>query len=91
MTTQTDLLLADLDYLESVGLSEQQLRRLHHWSGRTEAEARVTFKSTRGYFSKGQAMRANNANFAARLSAVATLHRAGLDGLVDLALTQHPG
>lgn len=90
MTTQTDQLLVDLDYLEGVGLTLEQLRRLHHWSGRPEADARVTFKSVRDYFSKGQAMQTNNTNFAVRLNALATLHKAGLAGLVERALAQHP-
>ena len=46
-------LLEDVGYLEQVGLTTAQLRQLHHWGGDPEREARVTFTSTRSYFSKG--------------------------------------
>lgn len=87
---RTDQLLADLDYLEKVGMTVEQLRSLHHWSERSEANERVTFSSARDYFSYGHAMKSNNAAFADRLRLVADLHRRGLAGLVESALQKYP-
>jgi hypothetical protein len=50
----------------------------------------VTFKSTREYFEKGQTMRAENAAFAARLHDVASMHKRGLEALIDWALAERP-
>ena len=83
-------LLEDIEYLEGAGLTTAQLRRLHHWGGDPERETRVTFASTRSYFSKDQAMLDNNAAFADRVRLVAELHRQGLPALVELALKQIP-
>lgn len=87
---QTDQLLADLDYLEAAGMTVDQLRSLHHWSGRPEASERVTFSSARDYFSHGREMKSNNAAFAERLRLVADLHQRGLGGLVEIALLKRP-
>jgi hypothetical protein len=80
----------DLEYLENVGLTNEQLRTLHHWSDRPEAAARVSFASARDYFAKGQAMRANNAAFAERLHLIVDLHQRGLGALVEQALSKFP-
>ena len=72
--TKTEQLLADLDYLENAGLTEDQLRSLHHWSNRPEAAARVTFASARDYFGHGRDMKTNNSSFADRLRLVVTQH-----------------
>lgn len=87
---QTEQLRADLDYLEKVGMTVEQLRSLHHWSDRPEASKRVTFSSARDYFAQGQEMRSNNAAFAERVRLVADLHQRGLAGLVDIALRKLP-
>lgn len=68
-----------------------QLRSLHHWAGRPEAEKQVTFKSVRGYFSRGHEMGLNNTLFAARLHLVAESHKLGFTALVDMAMHAFPG
>lgn len=83
-------LLEDIDYLESVGLTVAQLRRLHHWGGDPAREARITFASTRNYFAKDQEMLENNTSFADRVHLVAEVHRQGLPAIVELALSQIP-
>jgi hypothetical protein len=87
---QTEQLLADLDYLEKIGMTVDQLRSLHHWSDHPEASGRVSFATVRNYFAKGQEMRSNNAAFADRLRLVADLHRRGLAGLIETAIHKHP-
>ncbi len=86
---RTEQLLADIDYLEKIGMTVDQLRSLHHWSVRPEASKRVTFSSVRDYFSPGQEMKSNNAAFADRLHLVADLHQRGIAGLVESAIQRH--
>lgn len=88
--SKTMQLLEDLDYLQTAGMTEDHLRSLHHWAGRTGAEERVTFKSAREYFGQGREMRANNAAFAERLHFVADAHKRDMSTLVELALRVHP-
>ncbi len=83
-------LCSDLDYLESAGLTLEQLRSLHHWSTRPEAAERVSFAIARNYFAKELPMKANNEAFAARLRLVVELHRGGFDALVKHALSKYP-
>lgn len=83
-------LLENLDYLERVGLTVAQLRRLHHWGGDPAREARVTFESTRSYFAKDQEMLENNSSFADRVKLVAEVHRQGLPAIVEMALCHIP-
>ena len=85
----TDQLLADLDYLEKVGMTVEQLRSLHQWSDKATAD-RVTFRSVRDYFSHGHPMKSNNAAFAERLRLVRDLHQRGLEGLIAEATRKHP-
>ena len=89
---KTSQLLADLDYLEQSGLTVEQLRTLHHWSGRPEAEARVTFASARDYVAQGRDMKTNNTAFADRLRFVAQQHQLQhqLAALVEQALFRFP-
>lgn len=82
-------LLADLDYLERVGMSVEQLRSLHHWAGKA-TEARVSFATVRDYFGHGRDMRANNLLFAERLHLVADAHRRGMPAMVEVALRMYP-
>lgn len=84
-------LLEDLAYLESVGMTLDQLRALHHWAGRPGAKERVTFNSARDYFSRGYEMRVNNALFANRLHFVAKAHRRDISSLIELAVRVIPG
>ena len=79
---RTEQLLADIDYLEKIGMTVDQPRSLHHWSVRPEA-------SKRDYFSPGQEMKANNAAFADQLRLVADLHQRGIAGLVEVAIQRH--
>ena len=83
-------LIADLEYLERSGLTTEQLRSLHHWSGRPEAATRVTFAAAREYFAQGRDLKANNAAFADRLRLIADLHQRGIATLVERALLQYP-
>jgi hypothetical protein len=83
-------LIEDLEYLESVGLTTDQLRRLHHWGGDPERETRVTFASARSYFSKDHDMNEKNAAFADRLRMITDLHRNGLSAMVELAIQTLP-
>jgi len=87
--SKADQLVADLDYLKSVGLTVEQLRSLHHWSA-TPTESNVTYASVREYFCRGRDMRENNSHFADRLHLVAETHKRGIPALVDLALRIHP-
>lgn len=87
---QTEQLVADLNYLQAVGLTVAQLRTLHHWTDRPEAESRVTFESAVSYFSKGQDMKANNAAFATRLRFIVETHRQSLSVIVGNALQNYP-
>lgn len=89
MSNNTQL-LDDLDYLESVGMTLDQLRSLHHWAGRPGSEERVTFNSARDYFSRGHEMGPNNALFAERLHLVAEAHKHGLSALVQMAVRAVP-
>jgi hypothetical protein len=83
-------LLADLAYLESAGMTVDQLRLLHHWAGRPGSEERVTYKSARDYFSREHEMRANNSLFADRVHFVADAHKRDISVLVDMALRAFP-
>ena len=67
-------LLDDLNYLESAGLTVDQLRSLHHWAERPGSEERVTFNSARDYFARGHEMGKNNSVFAERLHFVVEAH-----------------
>lgn len=84
-------LLDDLTYLESAGLSVDQLRSLHHWAGRPGSEERVTFNSARDYFARGHEMGRNNSVFAERLHFVAEAHKRDMSKLVELAVSTFPG
>lgn len=84
-------LLDDLAYLESAGMTLDQLRSLHHWAGRPGSEERVTFNSARDYFSRGHEMGANNSLFADRLHLVAEAHKRDISALVELAIRTLPG
>ena len=64
-------LLEDVAYLESIGMTLDQLRSLHHWAGRPGSEERVTFNSARDYFGREHEMGVNNSLFADRLNFVA--------------------
>jgi hypothetical protein len=88
--SQHTQLLADLDYLESEGMTTQQLRSLHHWAGRPDAERRVTFNSLRTYFKRELEMEANNSLLAARLHFVADAHKRDLSALVEGAIRALP-
>jgi hypothetical protein len=88
MATAQELTRA-LDYLEAAGMTVQELRSLHHWSG-LPSEKRVTFASTRRYFIKGQALLANNSKFADRLMFVAEGLRPSIAKLVSDALKKNP-
>lgn len=87
---QTEQLVADLKYLQAVGVTVAQLRSLHHWADRPEAASRVTFESAVNYFSKGQGMKANNAAFAARLRFIVEAHRQSLSAIISNALQSYP-
>lgn len=84
-------LLEDLSYLESAGMTLDQLRALHHWAGRPGSEERVTFNSARDYFSRGHEMGVNNSLFADRLHFVAEAHKRDISALIELALRVLPG
>lgn len=83
-------LLVDLSYLESAGMTVDQLRSLHHWAGRPGSEERVTFNSARNYFSREHEMGANNSLFAARLHFVADAHKRDIAALVEMAVRSIP-
>jgi hypothetical protein len=83
-------LLSDIEYLEAAGMRVEDLRRLHHWEGDAERERRVSYQSTRDYFSKGGELGVNNAAFANRVHFVAETHRRGFSGLVSQALERFP-
>jgi hypothetical protein len=82
-------LLEDLDYLEREGMTVEQLRSLHHWSG-TQTEKRVSYATVRDYFGHERDMRENNTLFAERLHLVAEMHRRGIPTFVEAALRLHP-
>lgn len=90
MSKKSTQLLDDLAYLESVGMTLDQLRSLHHWAGRPGSEERVTFKSARDYFSRGHEMGTNNSLFAERLHLVAEAHKHDLSALVEMAVRAVP-
>lgn len=77
-------------YLESVGMSGQQLTQLHHFSltGRM-----VTFKEAYRYFGTKKDLGEKNANYAARLSFMADCHKRGrhnIDVLIQEAIARWP-
>lgn len=84
--SKNEQLLDDLAYLESAGMTVDQLRLLHHWSGRPGSEERVTFSSARNYFARGHEMGPNNSLFAERVHFVAEAHKSDISKLVDLAI-----
>lgn len=87
--SKSDQLVVDLDYLESVGMTVEQLRYLHHWSGKP-TRSNVTYHNVREYFSRGRDMKGNNSDFADRLHLVAETYKLGIPALVELALRIHP-
>jgi len=89
--SKNEQLLDDLAYLESVGMTVDQLRLLHHWAGRPGSEERITFASTRDYFARGHEMGLNNSLFAERVHFVAEAHKSDISKLVDLAVRMLPG
>jgi hypothetical protein len=88
--SKNNQLLDDLAYLESAGLTVDQLRSLHHWAGRPGSEERVTFNSARNYFKREHEMGANNSQFANRLHFVADAHKRDIAALVEMALRTIP-
>jgi len=95
---KNDQLLEDIAYLESIGMTLDQLRSLHHWAGRPSSEGRVTFNSARDYFRRGQELGVNNSLFADRLNFVAKAHTqdvadartANIGDLVEHAVRELP-
>jgi hypothetical protein len=88
--SKTKQLIEDIDYLETIGMTTEQLRLLHHWGGDAERETRVTFASARSYFSKEQDLRENNAAFADRVRMVADMRKRGLPAFIECALRSVP-
>jgi hypothetical protein len=83
-------LIESARYLESAGLSRQQLSQLHHFSRRGGT---VGFAETYAYFGVNKELRRTNQAFAERLKYIATEHkRSGrsLSALVRQALSQWP-
>jgi hypothetical protein len=83
-------LVESAHYLESTGMSKQQLSALHHFSRQGR---QVGFRQTYAYFGESKRLRQNNANFAERLKFVAVEHRRGRQGfgaLIQQALKRWP-
>jgi hypothetical protein len=75
-------------YLQSVGMSVQQLRAIHHSLRKTE-----TFASTIRYFGQNKDLGDKNTRYAHRLEFIATEYqksRTGFDALVSEALRRWP-
>ena len=75
-------------YLQSVGMSVQQLRTIHHSLRKTE-----TFASTIRYFGENKDLGNKNTRYAQRLEFIATEYqksRTGFDALVSEALRRWP-
>jgi hypothetical protein len=77
-------------YLQSAGMSREQLSQLHHFSLKGRL---VSFAQTCDYFSVSKDLKQNNIRFAERLNFVASEHRRskqGLSLLVQQALVRWP-
>jgi len=83
-------LVEDAHYLESVGMSREQLSQLHHSSLNGGMES---FGGTYSYFGKSKSLRQNNIDYAERLRFVADKHKQGEHGiafLIQQALRKWP-
>jgi hypothetical protein len=88
MSHLCEQLVEAAQYLQSKGMSQQQLSALHHFSAKGRE---VTFASIIKYFGINKNLRANNIQFAERLKFVATEHRRtgkNLNVLVQEALNR---
>lgn len=77
-------------YLQAGGMSQKQLSALHHFSTKGRE---VSFTSIGRYFGVGKNLRANNGQFAERLTFVADTHRQSgkdLNLLIQEALVRWP-
>ena len=90
MSHLCEQLVEEVRYLQSAGMSQQQLSALHHFSLKGR---RVTFRRLESYFSTNRDLRQTNYNFAERLRFVAHEHRHGrkeFSVLVGEALRKWP-
>lgn len=90
MSHVSERIVTSLRYLESAGMSVDQLSQLHHFSlrGRT-----VSFSRGFRYFGVNKELRENNIRYAERLAFVANAHKLGegpLNALVRQALARWP-
>lgn len=79
-----------LSYLHSVGMSAQELSRLHHFSKKGR---NVSYRASIAYFQKYDSMHARNLLFASRCKFIAEQHQsqnAPFSMLVSAALMRHP-
>ena len=77
-------------YLQSAGMTSEQLSRIHHFSIKART---ISFGQTVGYFSTDKNLRQNNLNFAKRIELVESEHRrapGNFDAMVAQAVRQVP-
>ena len=89
-----DQLVKAAHYLESEGMSSDQLSQLHHFSLRG---GKVYFKLVYFYFGTNKNLQENNINFAERVTFVASRHKESgqafndlIEDLIEQALIKWP-